>query len=96
MLKINCAPILKALIYHRPGSAGKLQNKRKLETQRAVNEKNGANMEGYKQVQSDSMHLLNTRGIQMHAFLTKVNSPFLFKSDVLSKLLPLLIADNLT
>jgi hypothetical protein len=35
----------------------------KWEAQRAVNEKKVVNMEGYKQVQSDTRHLLNIRGI---------------------------------
>ncbi|KAJ6521795.1 hypothetical protein DFH09DRAFT_1097492 [Mycena vulgaris] len=64
MLKIDCAPSLEALICHRPGSAGELQNGRGQEAQRAVDGKNVANIEGYKQVQSDTRHLLNIQGSQ--------------------------------
>jgi hypothetical protein len=47
----NTVPqLLKALICHIPGSTGELQNNRKREAQRAVDEKNVADMEGYKQV----------------------------------------------
>jgi hypothetical protein len=68
MLKIDCAPVLEALICHTPGSAGEPQNKRKREAQRAVDEKSVSNIEGYKQVQSDTRHLLNIRGIKKGLF----------------------------
>jgi hypothetical protein len=47
-------PVHKALICHKLGS--ELKNKRKREAQRAVDEKNIANIEGYEQVQLTSMH----------------------------------------
>jgi hypothetical protein len=63
MLKINCTPVLTVLICHPSGAAGELQHRRKWEAQRAVDETNIAKVEEYKQVQSDSRHLINTRGI---------------------------------